>query len=69
MIEVLLGGLPCAVCGHPAIAFVPAVGTRHPGSVCRIDERADTSSDGRREQPDACGLRVPAVSAISATAM
>ncbi|NBH07447.1 hypothetical protein [Amycolatopsis sp. SID8362] len=41
MFEVYLRGLPCAWCGHPAIAFVPAVGTRHQYRVCRLGERPE----------------------------
>lgn len=47
MVEVELRGLPCAWCGHPAIAFVPAVGTRHPGSVCRPGDRPERVSADR----------------------
>lgn len=47
MVEVDLRGLPCAWCGHPAIAFVPAVGTRHQHGVCRLGERAEGVSADR----------------------
>ncbi|RSD11696.1 hypothetical protein [Amycolatopsis eburnea] len=41
MFEVYLRGLPCAWCGQPAIAFVPAVGARHQYRVCRLGERPE----------------------------
>lgn len=37
MREIELHGLPCALCGHPAVGFVPGIGVRHVGTVCQLE--------------------------------
>ncbi|MGW5715086.1 hypothetical protein ACWEVP_02880 [Amycolatopsis sp. NPDC003865] len=63
MFEVYLRGLPCAWCGHPAIAFVPAVGTRHQYRVCRLGERPEGVATDRlvpRRSPGPADAEGPA---------
>ena len=41
--EFPLDGVPCAECGRPALAFIPAIGVKHKTGWCRTPTDVDSS--------------------------